>query len=233
MVAVNRLAAADAQSFWMSAKIPNDAFLLYGFDGVPADLDQAVAAVRRHVAACPELLVRIDDSDSWRYPCWVPYDVTADWFVVHELDDTSWSRCLDAIGSLADDQLDATVRPWLLHVFTGVEGMPGATRPGTVAVVQMAHSLADGRRSAALAARMFGRNQPVPEVIPHRLGRGPCRIWRCGPAPRTDSWCGTPNRVLLPHRRIRGPRNRPTSGPSHRMRCGRWSVDVPSCPGRR
>ncbi|BBX86511.1 DUF1298 domain-containing protein [Mycolicibacterium aubagnense] len=165
-----RMAAADAQSFWMSAKIPNDAFLLYGFDGVPADLEQALAVVRRNVTACPELLVRIDDSNAWRYPCWVPYDATADWFVVHELDDTSWSRCLEAIGALADDQLDATVRPWRLHVFAGVEGAPGATRPGTVAVVQMSHALADGRRSAALAARMFGRDEPVPEVFPRRLG---------------------------------------------------------------
>ncbi|CAM5730250.1 WS/DGAT domain-containing protein [Mycolicibacterium aubagnense] len=164
------MAAADSQSFWMSAKIPNDAFLLYGFDGVPADLEQALAVVRRNVTACPELSVRIDDPNSWDYPCWVPYHVTGDWSVVHELDDTSWSRCLEAIGALADDQLDATVRPWRLHVFAGVEGPPGATRPGTVAVVQMSHALADGRRSAALAARMFGRDKPVPEVVPHRLG---------------------------------------------------------------
>lgn len=34
-----RLAPADAQMFWMSAKIPNDTFLVFGFDGVPADLD--------------------------------------------------------------------------------------------------------------------------------------------------------------------------------------------------
>ena len=32
---VRRLAAVDAQTYWMSAKIPNDQFLLYGFEGGP------------------------------------------------------------------------------------------------------------------------------------------------------------------------------------------------------
>ena len=43
---VRRLSAVDAQMHWMSAKIPNDQFLLYGFAGVPSDLEQALAAVR-------------------------------------------------------------------------------------------------------------------------------------------------------------------------------------------
>ena len=32
------MAAADAQTFWMSASIPNDQFALYVFAGVPDDL---------------------------------------------------------------------------------------------------------------------------------------------------------------------------------------------------
>ena len=32
------MAAADAQLFWMSAKVPNDQFLLFGFDGSPDDM---------------------------------------------------------------------------------------------------------------------------------------------------------------------------------------------------
>ncbi len=34
---VRRLAAVDAQTYWLSAKIPNDTLLLYGFDGVPTN----------------------------------------------------------------------------------------------------------------------------------------------------------------------------------------------------
>jgi len=41
-MARHRLSAVDAQTYWMSAKIPNDTVLLYGFAGVPADLDQAL-----------------------------------------------------------------------------------------------------------------------------------------------------------------------------------------------
>ena len=49
----NRLTAVDAQMFWMSSRMPNDTFLLYGFDGVPADLPAALgelAAQARHDA---------------------------------------------------------------------------------------------------------------------------------------------------------------------------------------
>ncbi|WP_110783737.1 WS/DGAT domain-containing protein [Mycolicibacterium mucogenicum] len=182
---VNRMAAADAQSFWMSAKIPNDMFLVCGFDGVPADLDAALAAVRRNVAACPELLVRIDDSRPWRYPSWVRCDVPE--IVVHEPGDRTWSGCLSAVCALAaSDQLDATVRAWRLHVFAGVNWIPETTRPGTVAVVQMSHALADGRRATALMGRIFGRDQPVPAVVESRLGTWalPYLAWRASAAHR-------------------------------------------------
>ena len=36
---VRRLSAVDAQMHWMSAKIPNDQFLLYGFAGEPSELE--------------------------------------------------------------------------------------------------------------------------------------------------------------------------------------------------
>ena len=41
---VRRMATVDAQTYWMSAKIPNDQFLLYGFAGVPSELEQALSA---------------------------------------------------------------------------------------------------------------------------------------------------------------------------------------------
>ena len=42
---VRRLSAVDAQTYWMSAKIPNDTVLLYGFAGVPADLDRRIEQI--------------------------------------------------------------------------------------------------------------------------------------------------------------------------------------------
>ncbi|WP_144206282.1 hypothetical protein [Mycobacterium tilburgii] len=46
VVSGRRMAAVDAHFYWMSAKIPSDEFLLYAFDGAPADLDRVIARVR-------------------------------------------------------------------------------------------------------------------------------------------------------------------------------------------
>ena len=56
---MRRLTPVDAQMYWMSAKIPNDQFLLYGFAGVPANLDQAIGAIRARADECPELRLRV------------------------------------------------------------------------------------------------------------------------------------------------------------------------------
>ena len=57
---VRRLSAVDAQMYWMSAKIPNDQFLLYGFAGVPSDLERALDVIRRRAWGTPELGLRIE-----------------------------------------------------------------------------------------------------------------------------------------------------------------------------
>jgi hypothetical protein len=50
---VRRLAAVDAQMYWMSAKMPNDQFLLYGFAGLPSELDAAIDVIRERAGRCP------------------------------------------------------------------------------------------------------------------------------------------------------------------------------------
>ncbi|MDX1886079.1 WS/DGAT domain-containing protein [Mycolicibacterium sp. 120270] len=181
---VRRLAAVDAQTYWMSAKIPNDAFLLYGFDGVPAGLDHAVEVVRRRADACPELRVRIRDGGPLTYPTWVDGPIDADRFSVHELDDNSWQGCLAFVCRLADSQLDPRVSPWRVHVFSPVDGVPTVSGLGAVAVVQMSHALADGVRSSALAARLFGRAAAIEPVATPRW-RGVTLPWRSVVAART------------------------------------------------
>ena len=176
-MAVRRLAAVDAQTYWMSAKIPNDQFLLYGFDGLPANLDQAIDVIRGRANECAELRLRVRDGSVLTYPAWVSDEVDGVHFAVHELDDNSWAGCLAAVSRLADDQLDPRVRPWRLHVFTPVDGIPTTTGAGTVAVLQIAHVLADGGRTSALAALLFGRAGDVPPVTSPRL-RGVTLPWR-------------------------------------------------------
>jgi hypothetical protein len=173
---VRPLAAVDAQMYWMSAKIPNDQFLLYGFAGVPSNFESAIDEIRCRANECPELRLRVSDRRVLSYPAWVDGDVGDDRFVLRELDDNGWPGCLAALSRLADDQLDPRVMPWRLHVFTAVEGVPRSAVAGTVAVLQAAHALADGIRASALAALLFGRAGDVPPVTPPRL-RGLVLPW--------------------------------------------------------
>ncbi|BBX15265.1 DUF1298 domain-containing protein [Mycolicibacterium duvalii] len=162
-MAVRRLAAVDAQMYWMSSVIPNDQFLLYAFDGGPADLGGALDVIRHRARSCAELRLRIDDTASWAYPAWTPRDIGADQFVVHVLAEPTWQRCLDAVAALGGDQLDARRLTWRLHVFDRIEGVP-AVGAGAVAVLQVSHALGDGTRASALAGYLFGREGPVPAV---------------------------------------------------------------------
>lgn len=160
-----RMAAVDAQFYWMSAKVPSDDFLVYAFAGEPTDFERAVDEVRGRAQACHALTLRVDDGSPWTYPHWVPTAVEPARVLRHQLDDNSWRGCLDTVVRLADDQLDIRRAPWRLHVFAPVHGVPGGTGPGTVAVLQVAHALADGVRASALAAWLFGRKTPVPDVV--------------------------------------------------------------------
>lgn len=177
-----RMTAVDAQFFWMSAKIPNDQFLLYAFDGEPADLPHAVERVCRRARACPDLATRVQDRNPLTYPRWVPAAVDAHRVARHDLADGCWADCLAAVAGLVDAQLDVRLMPWRLHVFTPVSGIPGVAGPGTVAVLQVAHALADGARAAAMAAWLFGREVPVPGVARPAAA---CFPWRVVDAART------------------------------------------------
>ncbi|KLO36230.1 hypothetical protein ABW17_22805 [Mycobacterium nebraskense] len=180
-MAAQRMAAVDAQFYWMSARIPNDEFLLYAFDGEPAEYPAVVEQLCRRARACPELTLRVRDRGPLAYPRWVPAAVRPDQVVRHDLDDQTWAGCLAAVVALAGDQLDVRRMPWRLHVFTPVLGIPGVTGPGTVAVMQVAHALADGARASAMAGWLFGRPDPVPPVRRLRAGFLP---WRAAQAVR-------------------------------------------------
>jgi hypothetical protein len=176
MVSGRRMAAVDAQFCWMSAKVPNDQFLLYAVDGEPADVGRAIEEVRRRARACPDLAMRVSDGSRLAYPVWVPAVVGPDWVVRHDLDGPRWADCLGAVVGLADDQLDVRFMPWRLHLFSPVLGIPGAGGRGSVAVLQVPHALADGVRASAMAAWLLGRDTPVPRVPSPWPGFFPRRV---------------------------------------------------------
>lgn len=156
--------------FWMSAKIPNDTFMVFGFDGVPGDLDRALDELLERARTSPDLSQRIDDSSRLRYPRWAPCPPDRSRFLVHAPDERSWAGCLSAVNGLVDDQLDQQVTPWRLHVFTDIDGVPGVAGPGTVAALQITHTLGGAGRTNAPAALMFGRPDAVAPVVPPRAG---------------------------------------------------------------
>ena len=178
---MHRMAAVDAQFYWMSAKIPSDEFLLDAFDGEPRECARAIEQVRRRARACPALTMRVRERSRLTYPQWVPATVGPEWVVRHDLADRSWRECLAAVVGLADDQVDIREMPWRLHVFTPVLGIPGVAGPGTVAVLQVPHALADGARAAAMAAWLFGRAAPLPAPARPPAGLLP---WRAVAAAR-------------------------------------------------
>src|SRR4051812_48899147 len=181
---VRRLAAVDAQTYWLSVKMPNDLLLVYGFDGTPTDLDVAIEDIRRRADGCGELRLRVRDGTALTYPGWASVDVDAGQFTVHHLDDNSWTGCLDAVRRLGDHHLDPRVCAWRLHIFPSIDGVPGAAGLGAVAVLQISHVLADGARSSAMAARLFGRPVDIAPV-PTPWLRGVKLPWRTLLAART------------------------------------------------
>ena len=159
---MRQMAPADALLLWLSAKVPNDQFLLYAFDG--AATESGVAELVRRAEGSPELSLRVVDDRRWRYPRWEPGGVQSEQFAVHDGGD--WQACLDAMSALP--QLDTAQMPWRVIVFGEVTGVPGAG-VGAVVVVQMSHALGDGTRSADLAAVLLGRSTADTDTDTGRL----------------------------------------------------------------
>ncbi|MEC3955692.1 WS/DGAT domain-containing protein [Nocardia sp. CDC153] len=159
---MNSLAARDAAMYWLSARTPNDLFLLYCFVDVGSDAERLRAAVAKRVEHVPDLLIHVLDTPAnLAYPIWAPCEFTNDQFVDHELAAATWANVTAAVGGLVGTGLRAEDRPWRLHVFRNVRDAPGfaAGESALVAVLQLSHALADGRRAAVIARELFGHSE--------------------------------------------------------------------------
>jgi hypothetical protein len=111
--------------------------------------------------------VRIVDDCSARYPQWVPQAVTDEQFVLHP-SGADWAGCLNSVGGWPTSSWILDARPG------GCMCSRRCPRPGAatvvVVVLQIVHALADGTRTAELAGWLFGRDVPVPDVVPVRPG---------------------------------------------------------------
>jgi hypothetical protein len=158
------MAAVDAQMLLLSAKTANDQFGLFAFDGAPDDLDAAVGELRHRARQCADLRLRVADEHPRRYPRWVPGPVASEQFIVHAGTGGDWQSFLDRVSRLPQQQLDASQMCWRVHVFPEVTDVPGASAAASVVVVQIAHALGDGTRSAELAGVLLGRRGPIRTV---------------------------------------------------------------------
>ncbi|MFI6043318.1 WS/DGAT domain-containing protein [Nocardia sp. NPDC051321] len=164
---MSAMAAQDATMYWLSARTRNDLFLLYCFAdaGLPAADLRAFVAERS--AGIADLRVRAravpGDLD---YPSWVPCDFTPDQFIEHPLPEPNWAHLQAALGEVLDTGVAAAARPWRLHVFRGIVDAPspGHGEPVLVAVLQISHALADGRRAAEIARALFAEAGPGEEA---------------------------------------------------------------------
>lgn len=164
---VEQMAPRDAQMYWMSTRIPNDQFLLFCFDSPTAD----VAAVRETIAEratrIADLRVRAADvAGHLDYPYWAPRDESQVPLTVHALPDSSWPQCRSAIAALLTSTVDIRESPWHLHLFPEVHGAPQTSGHALVAVLQVSHALADGRRATAAARALFGDDVAVGGALP-------------------------------------------------------------------
>ncbi len=148
--------------YWLSRRTHNDLFLLYCFADSASPTAELRALVERRSARISELRVRLravpGDLD---YPSWVPCEFVAEQFLEHALSEANWPGVLDGLGKLLGTGVDATVRPWRVHIFRGVRGVPGQlpdAAPALVVVLQMSHALADGRGAARIARTLFAES---------------------------------------------------------------------------
>ncbi|MFQ6394747.1 wax ester/triacylglycerol synthase domain-containing protein [Nocardia sp. KC 131] len=154
---MSSVAPQDATMYWLSKRTANDLFLLYCFTDSGRPTAELRALVARRSARIPDLRVRLREvPGDLEYPSWIPCGFAAEQFMEHPLSESNWPTVLNVLGKLLGTGLDASVRPWRLHVFRDIDGAPGAEAGTAVVVVlQMSHALADGRSAARIARDLF------------------------------------------------------------------------------
>ncbi|MBH0779083.1 condensation/DUF1298 domains-containing protein [Nocardia bovistercoris] len=154
---MSRIAPPDATVYWLSRRTRNDVFLLYGFSDRGVPTSELRKSVVERSARIPDLSVRLRPTPGdLDYPRWIPCEFQAEQFLEHPA--TRWSEVLDTLAELLDTGVEATVRPWRIHVFRGITEAPRRTdpdEPTTVVALQISHALVDGKRSSAIARTLF------------------------------------------------------------------------------
>ncbi|MFI1914701.1 wax ester/triacylglycerol synthase domain-containing protein [Nocardia sp. NPDC020380] len=182
---MNSLSPRDAAVYWLSRRSRTDLFLLYCFEETNQSTELLRAVIAKRVTGIPDLLMHVLDTPAnIAYPIWAPCEFIAEQFADHGRSAATWADLEAAVGDLLATSLCANHRAWRLHVFREVSEAPGfaGDRPALVAVLQLSHALADGRRAADLARALFtedpDRTDGAAEVRPAPLARVPDTVAR-------------------------------------------------------
>ncbi|WP_439029504.1 wax ester/triacylglycerol synthase domain-containing protein [Gordonia terrae] len=152
---MHRMAAADAVSYWMSQRIPNDQLLVYCFAAPHSSIENCAARLRLRAASVDDLCLRIRDVPGTAdRPYWESV-LPADDQIRADPTRRTWSSCLSQIAGLISQPLDPTREAWRAHLFGPVVDGPGSAGAAYVVVVQICHALGDGRRASQIVREWF------------------------------------------------------------------------------
>ncbi|MGV9674597.1 hypothetical protein ACWDSJ_04900 [Nocardia sp. NPDC003482] len=156
---MHRMSARDATRYWLSRRMGNDLFLLYCFDETGLPTAELRAWVLERAARIPDLRVRVRER-RFAFPEWAPRAVTDDQVVEHAAG-PGWADLVAVLENVVGETLRADERAWRLHLMREVRDAPRGSQPATLAVLQLSHALADGRRAAAIARELFSASPPA------------------------------------------------------------------------
>ncbi|WP_433202483.1 wax ester/triacylglycerol synthase domain-containing protein [Nocardia sp. CA-107356] len=90
------------------------------------------------------------------HPYWVVDDSPIDAHIVtHAAAQLDWAQCLDEMGRILAQPLDARVSAWQLHVFANVTGIATLNGAGTVVLMHVGHALMAGPAMTSLSEALF------------------------------------------------------------------------------
>ncbi|OQS15693.1 hypothetical protein B0T36_06795 [Nocardia donostiensis] len=130
--------------------------------GVPS-ADEIV----RHFSARAEVLEPLrrrvhDVPGGFAHPFWGVDGSPIDSHIVTHPGELDWPGCLDRMGAVLSQPLDARVSAWQLHVFPEVSGVPTLTGAGTVVMMHISHALMAGPAMTSLSEALFAATpEPV------------------------------------------------------------------------
>ncbi|GAB2705789.1 wax ester/triacylglycerol synthase domain-containing protein [Nocardia thraciensis] len=95
------------------------------------------------------------------HPFWGTDDSPVESHVTVHSESLDWAGCLERMGAVLEQPLDARVSAWELHIFPDVAGIPALTGPGTVAMIHVSHALMAGPAMTSLSEALFAPGPPA------------------------------------------------------------------------